>query len=166
MRRRAASMIKCRTASDYGFLHLAAAAAVRWWTGQLPCRKTGALRLPPERIAVAAERCMEYTALSTGCNARRALLTALGVTARFAARPGCIARRTLRGTSNLEKKPMYTPYSGEYSGRAASIYIWSAKQLGKLIDPQAVGTPRITVDPCRARPVVCGRTSPSARSAA
>src|SRR5579872_599738 len=98
-----------RTAGDYGFLHLAAAAAVRWWTGQFPCRKTGALRLPPERIAVAAERCMEYTALSTGCNARRALLTALGVTARCTARPGCIARRILRGTSNLEKKPMCTP---------------------------------------------------------
>jgi hypothetical protein len=100
---------RTRNASDYGFLHLAAASALRWWTGQFPCRKTEALRLPPDRIAVAAERCIEYTALSRGCNARLALLTALGVTARFTARPGCIARRTLRGTSNLEKKPTCTP---------------------------------------------------------
>jgi len=57
-------------------------------------------------MAVAAERCTEYMALSTGCRARRALLTAFGVTARFTARPGCMARRTLRGTSNLEKKPI------------------------------------------------------------
>ena len=90
----------------YGFLHLAAASALRWCTGQFPCRKTGALRLLPDRIAVAAERSMEYTALSIGCSARLALLTALGVTARFTARPGCMARRTLRGTSNLEKKPI------------------------------------------------------------
>jgi len=100
---------RTRSAGDYGFLHLAAASALRWWTGQFPCRKTGALRLPPDRIAVAAERCTEYTALSIGCNARLALLTALGVTARFTARPGCMARRTLRGISNLEKKPTSTP---------------------------------------------------------
>lgn len=93
----------------YGFLHLAAASALRWCTGQFPCRKTGALRLPPDRIAVAADRSMEYTALSIGCNARLAFLTTLGVTARFTARPGCMARRTLRGTSNLEKKPICTP---------------------------------------------------------
>jgi hypothetical protein len=98
-----------RRAGDYGFLHLAAASALRWWTGQFPCRKTGALRLPPDRIAVAAERSTEYTALSIGCKARLALLTALGVTARFTARPGCMARRTLRGTNNLEKKPTRTP---------------------------------------------------------
>ena len=49
-------------------------------------------------------------ALSTGCKARLAFLTTLGVTARFTARPGCIARRTLRGTSSLEKKPTYTPH--------------------------------------------------------
>jgi len=100
---------RTRSDGDYGFLHLAAASALRWWTGQFPCRKTGALRLPPDRIAVAAERCMEYTALSIGCNARLALLTALGVTARFTARPGCMARRTLRGISNLEKKPTWPP---------------------------------------------------------
>jgi len=100
---------RTRSAGDYGFLHLAAASALRWWTGQFPCRKTGALRLPPDRIAVATERCVEYTALSTGCNARLALLTALGVTARFTARPGCTARRTLRGISNLEKKPTCPP---------------------------------------------------------
>jgi hypothetical protein len=50
--------------------------------------------------------------LSIGCNARLALLTALGVIARFTARPGCMTRRTLRGTNNLEKNPIYTP-SGE-----------------------------------------------------
>ena len=97
-----------RTANQ-GFLHLAAASALRWRTGQFPCRKTAVLRLPADRIAVAAERSMEYTELSIGCSARLALLTALGVTARFTARPGCIARRTLRGISNLEKKPIGTP---------------------------------------------------------
>ena len=102
---------RTRSTGDYGFLHLAAASALRWWTGQFPCRKTGVLGLPPDRIAVAAERCMEYTALSTGCNARLALLTALGVTARFTARPGCMARRTLRGTSNLDKKPTCTRHA-------------------------------------------------------
>ncbi len=60
-------------------------------------------------MAVAAERCMEYTALSKGCKARLALLTALGVTARFTVRPGCMARRTLRGINNLEKKPTLHP---------------------------------------------------------
>ncbi len=49
---------------------------------------------------------MEYTALSTGCNARRAFLMDLGVTARLTARPGCMARRTLRGISSLEKNPI------------------------------------------------------------
>jgi hypothetical protein len=56
-------------------------------------------------MLVARDRCTEYTALSMGCMARLAFLTTLGVTARLTARPGCIARRTLRGTSNLEKKP-------------------------------------------------------------
>jgi len=74
------------------------------------------LRLRPDRMAVAAERWMEYTALSIGCKARLALLTALGVTARFTARPGCIARRTLRGTSNLEKKPTCTPKTSKRLG--------------------------------------------------
>jgi hypothetical protein len=60
-------------------------------------------------MVVATDRCIEYTALSTGCIARLALFTALGVTARLTARPGCIARRTLRGTSNLEKKPISPP---------------------------------------------------------
>ena len=67
------------------------------------------LFLRPDLMAVAAERCIEYTALSTGCKALLALLTALGVIARFTARPGCMARRTLRGTSSLEKNPTYTP---------------------------------------------------------
>jgi hypothetical protein len=43
--------------------------------------------------------------------ARRAFLIGLGVTARFTARPGCAARRTLRGMNNLEKKPTLTPSS-------------------------------------------------------
>ena len=60
---------------------------------------------------------MEYTALSTGCKARLALLTALGVTARFTARPGCMARRTLRGTNNLEKNPTRTPKNDETAMR-------------------------------------------------
>jgi hypothetical protein len=60
-------------------------------------------------MLVATDRWTEYTALSMGCVARLALLTTLGVTARLTARPGCIARRTLRGTSNLEKKPNPTP---------------------------------------------------------
>jgi hypothetical protein len=42
--------------------------------------------------------------------ARLAFFTTLGVTARLTARPGCIARRTLRGTSNLEKNPISTPH--------------------------------------------------------
>jgi hypothetical protein len=106
---------RTRSAGDYVFLHLAAASALRWRTGQFPCRKTGALRLRPDRMAVAAERSMEYTALSTGCKARLAFLTALGVTVRFTARPGCIARRTLRGTSNLEKKPTRHPKAMKWS---------------------------------------------------
>jgi hypothetical protein len=47
----------------------------------------------------------EYAALSMGCTARLAFLTTFGVTARLTARPGWIARRTLRGMNNLEKKP-------------------------------------------------------------
>ena len=89
----------------HGFLHRAAASALRWLTGQLPCRKTAALRLRPDRMVVATDRCKEYTALSMGCIAWLARLTTLGVTARFTARPGCTARRTLRGMNNLEKKP-------------------------------------------------------------
>lgn len=77
--------------------------------GQFPWRHTLALPCRPERILVATERCIEYTALSTGCKARRAFLIGLGVMTRFTARPGCVARRTLRGTSNLEKKPTSAP---------------------------------------------------------
>lgn len=67
------------------------------------------LFLRPDLMAVAAERCIEYTALSTGCRALLAFLTTFGVTARFTARPGCIARRTLPGTNNLEKNPTRIP---------------------------------------------------------
>ena len=102
-------MVVLLTGRRYEFLHLALPSALRWLTGQLPCLKTGALLfLRPDRMAVAAERCIEYMALSTGCRALLAFLTAFGVTARFTARPGCIARRTFRGTNNLEKKPTRT----------------------------------------------------------
>jgi len=90
----------------HGFWHRAAASALRWLTGQLPCRKTGALRLPLDRMVVATERCTEYAALSMGCIARLAFLTTLGVTARLTARPGWTARRILRGINSLNRKPM------------------------------------------------------------
>ena len=86
--------------------------------GQFPWRHTRAVRLRPERMLVATERCIEYTALSIGCKARRAFLTGMGVMARFTARPGCMARRTLRGTNNLEKKPTSDPPHGPGSGYA------------------------------------------------
>jgi hypothetical protein len=41
--------------------------------------------------------------------ARRAFLIGFGVIARFTVRTGCVARRTLRGMSNLEKNPMFPP---------------------------------------------------------
>jgi len=84
----------------------------------------------PDRIVVATERCIEYTALSTGCNARRALLTALGVTARFTARPGCIAWRTLRGTSSLGKKPTLTTLNSEI-GPAEGYAVATASNQGR-----------------------------------
>lgn len=62
--------------------------------------------LLPERSDVAIERSTEYFVLSIGCIARRAFFTAFGVTARFTARPGCMARRTLRGTKSRVKKPI------------------------------------------------------------
>ena len=37
-------------------LRLATASALRWWTRQFPCRKTGTWRLPPDRIPVAAKQ--------------------------------------------------------------------------------------------------------------
>jgi hypothetical protein len=60
-------------------------------------------------MLVATERSIEYVALSIGCIARRACLTTFGVAARFIVRTGCVARRTLRGMSNLDKKPMSNP---------------------------------------------------------
>ena len=94
----------------YEFLHFAAASALRWLTGQLPWRKTRALRLLPDRMFVAAERCTEYTALSIGYKARLAFLTALGVTARFTARPGCTARRnTPRNEQSREETHLLPP---------------------------------------------------------
>jgi hypothetical protein len=48
----------------YGFLHLAGASVLRLWTLQFPWLKTGALRLPSDRIAVAAECSVEQAAFS------------------------------------------------------------------------------------------------------
>jgi|HubBroStandDraft_3_1064219.scaffolds.fasta_scaffold173802_1 hypothetical protein len=151
----------------YGFLHLAAASALRWCTGQFPCRKTGALRLPPDRIAVAAERSMEYTALSIGCNARLALLTALGITARFTARPGCMARRTLRGTSNLEKKPICTPI--DQTRRLLSLRTPPPRQDKARQPRRAIYRPQLSsadgsaVDPQPSLASLSGRTGPHSR---
>jgi hypothetical protein len=102
--------------------------------------------LPPDRITVAAERCAGYTALSAGCSARRAFLTTLGVTTRFTARPGCTARRTLRGTSSLEKKPTsatilaaascvcgVSPYLGPGTGAIPAL-----GHTGKMMDATPV----------------------------
>jgi hypothetical protein len=79
-------------------------------------------------MVVASERCIEYVTLSTGCKARRAFLIILGVTARFTVRPGCMTRRTLRGTSNLEKKPTLTSRSAKpYAAKdypSASAHVW------------------------------------------
>jgi hypothetical protein len=61
-------------------------------------------------MLVATERSIEYLALSMGLSARRAFLIAFGVTARLTARPGCMARRTFRGMSNLDRKPMATAH--------------------------------------------------------
>jgi hypothetical protein len=55
---------------------------------------------------VLSERVTPYEALLTGCITRRARLTLLGVTARFTARPGWTARRTLRGTNKRVRNPM------------------------------------------------------------
>lgn len=55
---------------------------------------------------VFSDRSRLYAALLIGRIARRARLTDFGVTARLTARPGCIARRTPRGTNMREKKPM------------------------------------------------------------
>jgi hypothetical protein len=73
---------------------------------QLPCRYVGTrfFRLCPDLSAVAIERSIEYCKLSIGL-VRLAFLIAFGVTARFTARPGCMARRTLRGMRSLEKNP-------------------------------------------------------------
>src|SRR5487761_1128029 len=109
-----------RRRAGQGLRHLAAASALRWLMGQRPCRKTRVLALLPERMLVAADRCREYTALSSGCRARLAFLIAFGVTARLTARPGCMARRTLRGTSSREKKPTFPSMTAESSLRAHS----------------------------------------------
>ncbi len=95
----------CARLGVYRFRHFAAAADVLCFTGHAPCRKPGA---PPDdaRRLVFRDRCTPYTALSTGCIARRALLITFGVTARFTPRTGCIARRTERGTNKRLKKPM------------------------------------------------------------
>jgi len=134
----------CKT--TYEFLHLAAASALRWSTGQFPWWKMGALRLRPNRMVVAAERCTEYTALSIGCKARLAFLTALGVTARFTVRPGCTARRTLRGTNSLEKKPIFYPQATKpaaledysYTHACAGMVCWPDMLAARRIRDAAV----------------------------
>lgn len=68
--------------------------------------------LRPDLSEVAIERSTECLALSIGCNARRAFLTALGVIARLTARPGWAARRTPRGISDRVKKPKLTTPNG------------------------------------------------------
>src|SRR6266849_1572849 len=47
--------------------------------------------------------------LSTGCSARLAFFTTIGVAARFTVRTGRIARRTPRGTSSRDRNPMSPP---------------------------------------------------------
>jgi hypothetical protein len=82
-------------------------------------------------MLVATDRSTEYTALPMGCIAQLAFLTTLGVTARLTARPGRIARRTLRGTSNLEMKPTWPVLEPVYiavpictSGEARTAITW------------------------------------------
>lgn len=102
-------------------------------------------------MLVATDRCIEYTALSIGCIARLALLTALGVTARLTARPGCMARRTLRGTSNLEKKPTMAPYVTNQPAR--TLYLsqgpWVENRWARYLTHEA-GSPRASPRSLRA----------------
>jgi hypothetical protein len=70
--------------------------------------------------------------LSIGDSALRARFTAFGVTVRFTARPGCMARRTPRGTSSLEKKPtLFTP-----EDPLADQMVRPARSAAKLATPQ------------------------------
>jgi hypothetical protein len=64
-------------------------------------------------------------ALSTGCSARLARLIDFGVTARFTARPGWVARRTGRGTSILVKNPI---------ARSIGAPLIQVKQLEEPLD--------------------------------
>ena len=84
--------------------HLPAASGDRWFTVHVPWRYTGDRLV--DRFLVLRERSTPYTALLTGCMARRARFTAFGVIARLTARPGWAARRTLRGMKSRDRKPM------------------------------------------------------------
>jgi hypothetical protein len=76
-------------------------------TGHDPWLYTGPFLL--RRGFVFNDRVTAYAALSSGCRARLAFLTTFGVTARFTARAGCIARRIPRGTNNRDRNPTGTP---------------------------------------------------------
>ncbi len=95
--------------------HRAAAWALLCLTGHVPCRQTLVVvrRFLPDRNVVVIVRSTVYTALSTGCSARRPFLTTFGVITGLTARPGCNARRSPGGMSSLEKKPTMTTPNGQ-----------------------------------------------------
>jgi len=63
--------------------------------------------LPDEFLPrlVFRDRVTPYTALSTGCIARRTRLIGFGMIARFTILTGCMARRSPRGTNMRDRKP-------------------------------------------------------------
>jgi hypothetical protein len=61
---------------------------------------------PIDRSDVAKDRATAYCMLSMGLSARRDFLMTFGVMARLTVLPGCTARRTPRGATSLERKPM------------------------------------------------------------
>jgi hypothetical protein len=87
------------------------------------------------------ERSTEYFALSIGCRARRTFLTAFGVTARFTARPGCMARRTPRGTRSRVKKPMTNPPARN----AFALILRPELARQQCLQRTAANTPRLAV---------------------
>jgi hypothetical protein len=54
-RERGSVQLGCEVKEDYGFLHLAAASALRWWTGQFPLRLLCWLRFGPAGAALPSE---------------------------------------------------------------------------------------------------------------
>ena len=67
--------------------------------------------------------------MSIGCIARPGLLMAFGVIARFTARPGCTARRTLRGTRSRVRNLMRSPSKPEIRGNSAHEWPPSAARI-------------------------------------